>query len=210
MNSEKLTKSENNNVEDDKMDIECNGYDDEEENDDADDEEEIEEEVVEEEAEDRKIKERKIKHEDDDRDDDLDYYEYNNISDDYDSSSDDDNEDADMQFLKTLQLLTKFNAQKKKEEKKKFLPMLKAFFKANMKQKHKLFNSSLKSKIKYLATNILNKKIRMLISPEYIYILKKLVKHKLSSDDFKIIVCEDQCIGNIFERACRLIERSQK
>lgn len=141
----------------------------------------------------------------------MNYYEYN-ISDDYDSSSssDDDDEEADMQFIKTLQLLTKFNAQKKKEEKKKFLPMLKTFFKANMKQKHKLFNSSLKTKIKYLASNILNKKIRMQISPEYRYTLKKLVKHKLSSDDFKIIVCEDQCIVNIFERACKLIDKSQK
>ena len=47
-------------------------------------------------------------------------------------------------------------------------------------------------------------------SPEYRYILNKIVKRKMHSDYIRIAVCEDYCLGGIFSEAIKLIEKSQK
>ena len=78
-----------------------------------------------------------------------------------------------------------------------------------MKKKHKLYDSSIKNKIYFLAKNI-SEIIPVECSPEYRYILNKIAKRKMHSNDIKIALCEDYCLTGIFFRAVKLIEISQK
>ena len=61
----------------------------------------------------------------------------------------------------------------------------------------------------FLAKNI-SEKIPVECSPEYHYILNKIAKRKMHSNDIKIALCEDYCLTGIFYRAVKLIEISQK
>ena len=79
-----------------------------------------------------------------------------------------------------------------------------------MKQKHKLYDDGIKKKNYFLAKNILSKKIPVDYSPEYHYILNRIVKRKMHSNDIKIALCEDYCLTGIFSKAIKLIEISQK
>ena len=79
-----------------------------------------------------------------------------------------------------------------------------------MKKKHKLYDNSIKNKIYFLAKNILSEKIPVEFSPEYRYILNRIAKRKMHSNDIKIALCEDYCLTGIFSRAVKLIEISQK
>ena len=79
-----------------------------------------------------------------------------------------------------------------------------------MKKKHKLYDNSIKKKKIFLAKNILSEKIPVEFSPEYRYILNRIAKRKMHSNDIKIALCEDYCLTGIFSRAVKLIEISQK
>ena len=134
-----------------------------------------------------------------------------------DNSDNDDNtdnssesSDDEKEILKSLLLLNKFKKKKKENKKKEFLPPLKSFLKASMKQKHKLYDETIKKKIYFLAKNILSKKIPVDYSPEYHYLLNRIVKRKMHSNDIKIALCEDYCLTGIFSKAIKLIEISQK
>ena len=129
-----------------------------------------------------------------------------------DDNSDNSSESSDdeKEILKSLLLLNKFKKKKKENKKKEFLPPLKSFLKASMKQKHKLYDESIKKKIYFLAKNILSKKIPVDYSPEYHYLLNRIVKRKMHSNDIKIALCEDYCLTGIFSKAIKLIEISQK
>ena len=129
-----------------------------------------------------------------------------------DDNSDNSSESSDdeKEILKSLLLLNKFKKKKKENKKKEFLPPLKSFLKASMKQKHKLYDETIKKKIYFLAKNILSKKIPVDYSPEYHYLLNRIVKRKMHSNDIKIALCEDYCLTGIFSKAIKLIEISQK
>ena len=131
---------------------------------------------------------------------------------DTDSENSTDNCDSsdEKEILKSLLLLNQFKKKKKEIKKNEFLPSLKTFFKASMKKKHKLYDSAIKNKIYFLAKNILSEKIPVDFSPEYRYILNRIVKRKMHSNDIKIALCEDYCLSGIFSKAIKLIEISQK
>ena len=78
-----------------------------------------------------------------------------------------------------------------------------------MKKKHKIFDKTIKNKIIFLAKNILSEKIPIDYSPEYKYILNRIAKKKMCSNDIKIALCEDYCLTGIFSKAIKLIEISQ-
>ena len=128
----------------------------------------------------------------------------------YDTDSSECDSNDEKEILKSLLLLNEFKKKKKESKKKEFLPSLKTFFKANMKQKHKLYDENIKKKIYFLAKNILSKKIPVDYSPEYRYLLNRIVKRKMHSNDVKIALCEDYCLTGIFSKAVKLIEISQK
>ena len=162
--------------------------------------------------------EEKEKEEESDYDYDYEDYDYDNekkksskpsgSSSEYDTDSSDSNDEKEI--LKSILLLNEFKKKKKESKKKEFLPSLKTFFKANMKQKHKLYDENIKKKFYFLAKNILSKKIPVDYSPEYRYLLNRIVKRKMHSNDVKIALCEDYCLTGIFSKAVKLIEISQK
>ena len=114
-------------------------------------------------------------------------------------------EDSENSSNDEKEILKSFN-----QFKKKFLPQLKTFFKASMRKKHKLYNDSIKNRIYFLAKNILSEKIPVEFSPEYGYILNRIVKRKMHSNDVKIALCEDYLLTGIFSKAIKLIEISKK
>ena len=61
-----------------------------------------------------------------------------------------------------------------------------------------------------LKSLLLSEKIPVDFSPEYRYILNRIVKRKMHSNDIKIALCEDYCLSGIFSKAIKLIEISQK
>ena len=138
--------------------------------------------------------------EDEDEDDDDD-------DDDENSSSDSANE---KEILKSLIYLSQLKKKKEKKEKNEFLPPLKKFFKSSMTKRHELYNKNIKNKLCFLAKSIITKKIHVDHSPEYGYLLKKLAKKKMHSEDQKIAICEDYGLRGIFSKAIKIIEKSQK
>ena len=54
--------------------------------------------------------------------------------------------------------------------------------------------------IQFIEKKLLDK-IPCDFSPEYRYILNKIVKRKMHSNDIRIAVCEDYCLGGIFSEA---------
>ena len=79
-----------------------------------------------------------------------------------------------------------------------------------MTKRHELYNKNIKNKLCFLAKSIITKKIRVDHSPEYGYLLKKLAKKKMHSEDQKIAICEDYGLRGIFSKAIKIIEKSQK
>ena len=122
-------------------------------------------------------------------------------NDETDEETETDSDTDEKEILKSLLLLNQFKKRKKENKKKEFLPSLKTFFKTSMKKKYKLYNSSIRKKTFFLAKNILLDKIPCDFSPEYCYILNKFVKRKMHSNDIRIAVCEDYCLGGIFSEA---------
>ena len=122
-------------------------------------------------------------------------------NDETDEETETDSDTDEKEILKSLLLLNQFKKRKKENKKKEFLPSLKTFFKTSMKKKYKLYNSSIRKKTFFLAKNILLDKIPCDFSPEYRYILNKIVKRKMHSNYIRIAVCEDYCLGGIFSEA---------
>ena len=119
-------------------------------------------------------------------------------NDETDEETETDSDTDEKEILKSLLLLNQFKKRKKENKKKEFLPSLKTFFKTSMKKKYKLYNSSIRKKTFFLAKNILLDKIPCDFSPEYRYILNKIVKRKMHSNDIRIAVCEDLFRGYFF------------
>ena len=62
----------------------------------------------------------------------------------------------------------------------------------------------------FLTKAILSKKIPIECSQEYRYILNKIIKKKMHSNDAKIALCDDYCLTGIFAKAVKLIEKIKK
>ena len=124
-------------------------------------------------------------------------------------SSSDENDDIDdnnlLDFLMTYNKLKHRNKQKKEG---KFLPLLKNFLKASIEHKKEIYERN--EKRRYVAKNILDKKIPIDLMRSEKHVLQKLVNNKYKKFDRKILFIENFHLHSVFERAVCLLKKEQK
>ena len=119
-------------------------------------------------------------------------------------SSSDENDDIDdnnlLDFLMTYNKLKHRNKQKKEG---KFLPLLKNFLKASIEHKKEIYERNekrLTARFRYVAKNILDKKIPVDLTRSEKHVLQKLVNNKYKKFDRKILFIENFHLHSVFEK----------
>ena len=129
-------------------------------------------------------------------------------------SSSNENDDIDdnnlLDFLMTYNKLKHRNKQKKEG---KFLPLLKNFLKASIEHKKEIYERNekrLTARFRYVAKNILDKKIPVDLTRSEKHVLQKLVNNKYKKFDRKILFIEIFHLHSVFERAVCLLKKEEQ